>query len=663
VDSGNLNFEPPDEASEKTAPTLVQAPESQTDDAGGLIQRIRWKRMSQVILDAALSLGAIAGAFAIRFDGSLAPVYWQQLIILAPLFICLRITCNWLYGVYRRLWRYTGLTEVTELALSCLTVSTLVIIVRALNLLSIANNQLSYGIICTECGLAFLLLVSPRVLRRLETEHRQRKHWRQPVNKRALIVGAGDAGQMVARELSQRGDVGVDVIGLIDDDPQKVKKRIGRYTVFGTTNQLAKFIEELFIDQVVIAMPSAPPSEIRRIVEICRNAEVQTRILPGLYDLIGGKVSVNQLREVSLEDLLGREPVDLDTASIATYIEGRRVLITGAGGSIGSELCRQIIKFQPKELLLLGKGENSIFSIYHELKRSPEPVALSSLIADVGDQNRMANIFEKFRPQVVFHAAAHKHVPLMEDNVSEAISNNIGGTKVVAELSHQFGVETFVLVSSDKAVNPTSVMGATKRIAELIVQDLSRRSKTKYAAVRFGNVLDSRGSVIPFWREQIANGGPLTVTHKDVIRYFMLIPEAVQLIIQAGALANGGEIFVLDMGKPVKMIDMAYDLIKLSGLRPNIDIDIQFIGLRPGEKLFEELLTDEEGLSRTATKKILVGKPQPTDASYLARQLDKLFTGAAADDEALIRATLSDLVGGNLLVQSAASPVSAQEAP
>ena len=339
----------------------------------------------------------------------------------------------------------------------------------------------------------------------------------------------------------------------------------------------------------------------------------------------------------------------MDSAAIANYIEGRCVLVTGAGGSIGSELCRQILRFQPAKMILLGKGENSIFAIHQELQGRPEPVTLVPVIADVRDHQRIMSVFDKHQPQVVFHAAAHKHVPLMEANVTEAINNNVGGTRNIAEISAEFGVETFVLVSSDKAVNPTSVMGATKRIAELIVQDLARRSKTKYVAVRFGNVLASRGSVIPMWKQQIAGGGPVTVTHPEATRYFMLIPEAVQLIMQAGALGHGGEIFVLDMGKPVKILDLANDLIKFSGLRPGQDIEIKFIGLRPGEKLYEELLTAEEGLTKTEYEKIFVGQPQPLDASVLANALSGLFKNAQHDDEGAIRIALHQLVGGSLI--------------
>jgi FlaA1/EpsC-like NDP-sugar epimerase len=352
------------------------------------------------------------------------------------------------------------------------------------------------------------------------------------------------------------------------------------------------------------------------------------------------------LREVSLEDLLGRDPVKLDSASIASYIEGRTVLVTGAGGSIGSELCRQILRFQPRRLVILGKGENSIFYIQQELSRLPEPVEIVPIIADVRDRKRLEQVFLNHKPNVVFHAAAHKHVPLMELNVFEAIANNIFGTKVVAELSDAHKVDKFVLVSSDKAVNPTSVMGATKRLAELIIQDLAQRSATKYVAVRFGNVLASRGSVIPLWRDQIAAGGPVTVTHPEATRYFMLIPEAVQLILQAGAYGSGGEIFVLDMGKPVKILDLANDLIRFSGLRPGHDIKIEFVGLRPGEKLYEELLSAAEGLDKTVNEKIFVGRPQPLAYDQLQATLLRLSDSVDNIDETAIRNELDRIASG-----------------
>lgn len=609
-----------------------------------------WLRLLQVVLDAALATLALLGAYFIRFEGHLNEIYLKQFLIVAPVVVALRLLSSYLCGVYRRLWRYTGLTEVTEIGVAVLSVSALILCLRALALpiVRVEGHLLSYSIIVTDMGICFFLMAASRVLRRLQTEHSQRRHWRQPVRRRALVVGAGDAGLMVLKELNQRSDLGVDVVGMVDDDPSKFKKRIGHITVFGSTKELPRLVELLCVDQVIIAIPSAPPSEIRRIVDMCRDAEVETRILPGLFELINGRVSVNQLREVSLEDLLGRSPVELDSASIASYIEGRTVLVTGAGGSIGSELCRQIYNFQPRKLIILGKGENSIFSIQQELARRVEPVEVVSVIADIRDRSRMEQVFKVHKPHLVFHAAAHKHVPLMEANVYEAVNNNVFGTRVTAELSDQYGAEKFVLVSSDKAVNPTSVMGATKRMAELVIQDLALRSKTKYVAVRFGNVLASRGSVIPLWKQQIAAGGPLTVTDPEVTRYFMLIPEAVQLILQAGAFGSGGEIFVLDMGKPVKILDLANDLIKFSGLRPGQDIKIEFTGLRPGEKLYEELLTKDEGLSRTVNEKIFVGRPKPLAPEELIAALRRFQTFVEALDEEAIREELDRLAAGSL---------------
>lgn len=619
------------------------------------VSKLRWKRMMQVVSDALLASLSLSFAYVIRFDGHIQQQYLQQLWQVVPPLVALRLISNWRCGLYGRLWRYTGLTEVAEIGVAVLNVSALMLILRALSLpfLRIEGQQLSYSIIVIDMMLCFFLMTACRVLRRLQTEHAQRKHWRQPVRRRALVVGAGDAGLMVLKELNQRSDLGVDVVGLIDDDPTKTKKRIGNITVFGTTSDLPRLVDTLFVEQVIIAMPSAPASEIRRIVDMCRVAEVETRILPGLFELINGRVSINQLRDVSLEDLLGRDQVKLDDASISSYIEGRTVLVTGAGGSIGSELCRQILRYEPRKIVLMGKGENSIFGIQQELVRRlaqrHAPVEIVAVIADIRDEKRIEYIFETQKPDLVFHAAAHKHVPLMEANIYEAVTNNIFGTRVVAEMARKYKVQKFVLVSSDKAVNPTSVMGASKRVAEIIIQNLAAStSATKYVAVRFGNVLASRGSVIPLWRQQIASGGPVTVTHPDVTRYFMLIPEAVQLILQAGAFGSGGEVFVLDMGKPVKILDLANDLIKFSGLTPGVDIKIEFTGLRPGEKLFEELLTEAEGLSRTASEKIFVGKASPPEAVEVSQALARFKGYVEALDETGIRQELNSLCMGTL---------------
>ena len=614
------------------------------------LAQIRWLRLLQIVLDIGLICLSLFLAFYLRFDGSIELKYLNELSRVLPIVIVLQITGNFFFGIYRRLWRYTGLTEIMELGLRVLATSTLLMLVRVSGLLIYHNEQLSYAIILIYALLVSAFMSTPRIIRRLQIEHLQRRHWRQPFRKRALVVGAGDAGQLVIKELEQRQDLGVDIVGIVDDDPQKLKKKVGRAVVIGNTQKLKFLIETYQVDQVVIAMPSASSDQIRAIIDICRDCEVETKILPGLFELINGKVSVNQLREVSLEDLLGREPVKLDIDSIANYIENRCVLVTGAGGSIGSELSRQILNYEPATILLLGKGENSIFSIYEELKLRPSRVKIIPLIADIRDTQRMYNIFESYRPNVVFHAAAHKHVYLMEVNVVEAVSNNILGSYNVAKLAKDFKVETFVLVSSDKAVNPTSIMGGSKRIAEMVIQQINQSCDTKFVAVRFGNVLASRGSVIPVWKNQIANGGPVTVTHKDAIRYFMLIPEAVQLIIQAGALSNGsGEIFVLDMGKPVKILDLAYDLIKFSGLRPDKDIKIEFTGLKPGEKLYEELLTRAEGLQKTLNEKILVGSPKPFSETEINQHLELLKIYCIENNETQIREYFSKIIEGSLI--------------
>jgi FlaA1/EpsC-like NDP-sugar epimerase len=388
--------------------------------------------------------------------------------------------------------------------------------------------------------------------------------------------------------------------------------------VLGNRENIPSVVTDYQITDIVIAMPSAPRSEISAVIEKCKDTDASIKILPSVIDLASGKVSVKIMRDVSVEDLLGRDQVDVDLAEIAGYVTGKVVLVTGAGGSIGSELCRQISFFKPEQLLLLGHGENSVYEIEIELRRTYPGLSFIPVIADIQDRHRLEAVFDTYRPEVVFHAAAHKHVPLMERNPAEAIKNNILGTKNMAECADKFGASRFVMVSTDKAVNPTSVMGTTKRVAEMFVQGLNRTSKTKFVAVRFGNVLGSRGSVIPLFTKQIREGGPVTVTHPEMIRYFMTIPEAVQLIIQAGAFAKGGEIFILDMGNPVKIHDLARDLIRLSGFKPDEDIKITFTGMRPGEKLYEEILTNEEGMTATKHNRIFVGKP-------LDFSLDKLM--------------------------------------
>ncbi|UYG93827.1 polysaccharide biosynthesis protein [Cytobacillus firmus] len=447
--------------------------------------------------------------------------------------------------------------------------------------------------------------------------------------KRALIVGAGAAGTMLARQLLKNQDTEIKPVAFIDDDPKKYRLHIHGLPVVGGSKHISKAVETLNIDKIVIAIPSLNKTEMQRIFEECSGTKAKTVIMPMIEDVMLGNVSVNQFRDVEVEDLLGREPVKLDIDSISEKLTGKTVLVTGAGGSIGSEICRQVCKFQPEKLLLLGHGENSIYLIDMELRnKHKDELEIVPVIADIQDRDRIFEVMEVHRPDVVYHAAAHKHVPLMEYNPKEAVKNNVLGTKNVAEAADTFRVGTFVLVSSDKAVNPTNVMGSTKRIAEMVIQELDKQSTTKFVAVRFGNVLGSRGSVIPLFKKQIQAGGPVTVTHPDMTRYFMTIPEASRLVMQAGALARGGEIFVLDMGEPVKIVDLAKNLITLSGYSEE-EIGIKFSGIRPGEKMFEELLGENEVHKEAVFPKIFIGKAvleQEDEVHYLIEQFDEMTT-------------------------------------
>jgi FlaA1/EpsC-like NDP-sugar epimerase len=446
--------------------------------------------------------------------------------------------------------------------------------------------------------------------------------------KNVLVVGAGKAGTLIARQLLNNQDLGLKPSAFIDDDPNKYKLHIMGIPVAGTSKEIVQAVEKFEIDLIVLAIPSLSKDELTRIFDECSKTKVKTQIMPMIEDIMLGKVAVNQFRNVEVEDLLGREPVELDIDGISEYITGKTVLVTGAGGSIGSEICRQISRFSPRKLVLVGHGENSIYLIDMELRNSGLPsVEVVPVIGDIQDRARMFEVMEEHRPDVVYHAAAHKHVPLMEYNPRESVKNNVFGTKNVAEAADTFGVDTFVLISSDKAVNPTNVMGSTKRIAEMVIQQLSKVSKTKFVAVRFGNVLGSRGSVIPLFKKQILAGGPVTVTHPDMTRYFMTIPEASRLVIQAGSLARGGEIFVLDMGEPVKIVDLAVNLIKLSGYSVE-EIGINYSGIRPGEKMFEELLGENEVHGEAIFPKIFIGKArfeQEDEVGYLLSKFE-MFT-------------------------------------
>jgi FlaA1/EpsC-like NDP-sugar epimerase len=449
------------------------------------------------------------------------------------------------------------------------------------------------------------------------SEERKRSKCSEGKPAKVLIVGAGDAAALLIREIKKHKELNYNIIGLVDDDKLKIGKNINGFKVLGQTKNIVSICREKEIEEIILALPSASLETQKKILSICKQTKCKLKTVPGIYEILDDKVNISKIRDVNIEDLLGREPIKLDIEGISKYIKNKIVLVTGGGGSIGSELCRQISRFKPKELIILDIYENNAYDLQMELKHLYPQLNMRVVIASIREFDRINEVFEQYKPNVVFHAAAHKHVPLMEDNPKEVIKNNILGTYNVAKSSDSHNVEKFVLISTDKAVNPTNIMGASKRFCEIIIQSLDKKSKTEYVAVRFGNVLGSNGSVIPLFKKQIAHGGPVTVTDPEITRFFMTIPEAAQLVIQAASMAKGGEIFVLDMGEPVKIADLAKDLIILSGFQPEVDIKIEYTGLRPGEKLYEELLMDEVALTSTNYKKIFVEKPMEYDIDFL----------------------------------------------
>ncbi len=562
-------------------------------------------------------------AFAIRFDGNITgkmasqyiPTYMHSAITLTAI----KIVILYSFKMYDSLWRYASIEELVQIVTASFFATA-----GGVSYMFIMQYQLPRSIYVLTFILDIVLIggirLSYRTLRKIKGSGLGTKK----DFKRIMVVGAGQAGAMVIKELKSHEELRSNPVAIIDDDETKLGKMINGVPVVGDKYHIKKFVERKNIDEIIIAIPSATKSMISEIVNECSRTKCKLKIVPGMFELIDGKVTIKEIRDVDIEDLLGREAVKVDLEGMSGYLKDKIVLVTGGGGSIGSELCRQITTFGPSKLLILDIYENNAYEIQNELRRNYPDLDLEVTIASVRDRKRMEEIFKIYSPNVVFHAAAHKHVPLMEANPQEAIKNNVFGTLNVAECADIYGADKFVLISTDKAVNPTNVMGATKRMAEMIVQSMSKKSNTEFVAVRFGNVLGSNGSVIPLFKKQIASGGPVTVTHQEVTRYFMTIPEAVQLVTQAGAMAKGGEIFVLDMGEPVKIVDLAENLIKLSGFEPYEDIDIQFVGLRPGEKLYEELLMDEEGLTETSHNKIFIGKPLFIDKKVLQAQLKRL---------------------------------------
>lgn len=601
-----------------------------------------WKRGVLLGLGDALLLAlALSLAFLIRFEGKIPSTHFNNIGFIIIVALTLKIPIFYLFRLYRMSWAYVSFHELLD-------------VFKAVTLSSIALGTFFFlwggsvtilprSVLMLDYLLTLFLIGGFRSAKRIY------QGWRggfSPEGRRVLIVGAGDAGEQIVRAMLSEQRSRYFPVGFVDDDPAKQGITIHGVRVLGTRQEIPQLVQQHEVEELLIAMPSVSSKIIRETVELGRRAGLKDiKILPGFHELVTGRVGLTDIRSLQLEDLLGREPVRLDMREIEAYLKDKTVLVTGAAGSIGSELCRQIVKFHPQLLIALDQDESGLFAIHNELSQRFPNTKLASVIADIRDTCKIERIFEYYRPRVVFHAAAYKHVPLMEAHPDEAVKNNIFGTLIVAEAAQRTRVEKFVLISTDKAVNPTSVMGATKRVAEIILQALNGQGPTKFVSVRFGNVLGSRGSVIPIFQEQIKRGGPVTVTHEEMKRYFMVTSEAVLLVLQAGALGQGGEVFVLDMGEPVRIVDLAREMIRLSGYEPDRDIPIVFIGPRPGEKFFEELLTAEEGTVATKHEKIFVARTSaPSSPTQLWQQLHKLKKLAEQGAPAEVIQILQELV-------------------
>ena len=576
-----------------------------------------------VLMDMLIITAAGPLAIYVRYNLFFEPQaieFIENIFKYLPVNLILTVTVFAAFRLYQGIWKYASASDLVNIILACLVSAvTQTIGMMLMGLRFPRSYPFMYFVVLTA-GISIF-----RFTYRILAYLRQKQQGLIKEGKtNTMIVGAGEAGNTLLKELQNSKFVEQNVCCLVDDDPGKIGKYLRGVLVAGNRKDICRLAEEYRIDEIMIAIPSASHAEIQELLDICSQTSCKLKVLPGIYQLVNGEVSVSKLRNVEIEDLLGREPIDTQVESIMGYVSGKVVLVTGGGGSIGSELCRQIARHEPKQLVIFDIYENNAYDIQQELKRDYPELNLVVLIGSVRNTHRINGVFEKYHPQIVYHAAAHKHVPLMEDSPNEAIKNNVMGTYKTAQAADKYGVSRFVLISTDKAVNPTNIMGASKRLCEMVIQMMNNRSKTEFVAVRFGNVLGSNGSVIPLFKKQIEEGGPVTVTHPDIIRYFMTIPEAVSLVLQAGARAKGGEIFVLDMGKPVKILDLALNLIRLSGLKPYEDIDIVFTGLRPGEKLYEELLMDEEGLQSTDNKLIHIGKPIDFDEELFIHQLEEL---------------------------------------
>ena len=576
-----------------------------------------------VLMDMLIITAAGPLAIYVRYNLFFEPQaieFIENIFQYLPVNLILTVIVFAAFRLYQGIWKYASASDLVNIIVACLVSAVTQTVGMTLMGLRFPRSYPFMYFAVLTAGISMF-----RFTYRILAYFRQKQQGLIKEGKtNTMIVGAGEAGNTLLKELQNSKFVEQNVCCLVDDDPGKIGKYLRGVLVAGNRKDICRLAEEYHIDEIMIAIPSASHAEIQELLDICSQTSCKLKVLPGIYQLVNGEVSVSKLRNVEIEDLLGREPIDTQVESIMGYVSGKVVLVTGGGGSIGSELCRQIARHEPRQLVIFDIYENNAYDIQQELKRDYPELNLVVLIGSVRNTHRINGVFEKYHPQIVYHAAAHKHVPLMEDSPNEAIKNNVMGTYKTAQAADKYGVSRFVLISTDKAVNPTNIMGASKRLCEMVIQMMNNRSKTEFVAVRFGNVLGSNGSVIPLFKKQIEEGGPVTVTHPDIIRYFMTIPEAVSLVLQAGARAKGGEIFVLDMGKPVKILDLALNLIRLSGLKPYEDIDIVFTGLRPGEKLYEELLMDEEGLQSTDNELIHIGKPIDFDEELFIHQLEEL---------------------------------------
>ena len=594
------------------------------------VHRRSVKLFLALLSDIATCFIAVYGAyFLIDSVGLPTPEAPYVLFIFASVFTVAVYT---VFRLYRLVYSQAGIHEVARIIVSVLCASILFLIFFSpggvCDLLPLPDCSVSllyiYILSTVICALTLVSRFSVRFIRFIMGTLGMFNKTR----KRVMLIGAGAAGMVLLREMRTSDHLSLTPVCIIDDAPEKKGSRIDNIPVVGTANDIERVAKEMKIDEIHVAIPSVSNKRRAEILAICQKTGCQVRMLPGIYQLANGEISVQKLRDIQITDLLGREQISVNLDEIMGYIEGETVLVTGGGGSIGSELCRQIARHNPKKLIILDIYENNAYDIEQELRRALPNLDILPLIASLRDEKKMEDVFRTYRPSIVFNAAAHKHVPLMEISPCEAVKNNVFGTLNVARKADKYNVSRFVQISTDKAVNPTNIMGATKRICEMIIQTVGRHSKTKFVAVRFGNVLGSNGSVIPLFRKQISEGGPVTVTHKDIVRYFMTIPEAVSLVLQAGAYAEGGQIFVLDMGEQVRIYDLAENLIRLSGYEPNVDIEIRVTGLRPGEKLYEERLMEEEGLQRTKNKSISIGQPLDIDEKFLWKKLDELYDAA-----------------------------------